>query len=473
MFDRRGDYQAVVKDLAQIYIYRDGFGIGMNKDWLGLGAAWTTGRGYYSLKPNNVIGYFAISVEKNMGLEEKSDREGFIDNASKRGFYLLAGHIRDFANNALNPLGRSSGAFIKEKTGQHATVEESETNYNELVTRLDGILAKSQEVEKSFIQNSEDRRNAIHRIGGAARMLWIDTQESKPRREEAKKILDAAEKIVPLLDADYKQLEVLLDELRSERMLAGIIKRRIEEFEERSQLMYDMVAVGLSAQALAHDVPAVLAQISDNAKALLKLANATHLEANKIKLHAESIDSSVAGVAEMIDFIKPMLRGKRLARQKAPLSEFVDNYYALRGARLKVRNIYWHLDKETMRDFRISFNTGRMVQILDNLTTNSEYWIGQRQSSESMRGKISLSITNPELHFWDNGPGIRPDLEESVFDLFTSGKPVDAGNGLGLFITQQLLLRDNCTITLDPARNEQGRLFRFIINFSGAKVTTQ
>lgn len=62
VFNSASDYRDQVKNLAQMYVYRDGFGIRMPNDWLRLGAAWTSEAGYYSLKPSNVIGFFRISV---------------------------------------------------------------------------------------------------------------------------------------------------------------------------------------------------------------------------------------------------------------------------------------------------------------------------------------------------------------------------------------------------------------------------
>jgi signal transduction histidine kinase len=230
-----------------------------------------------------------------------------------------------------------------------------------------------------------------------------------------------------------------------------------------------MVGVGLSAQALAHDVPAMLHQLEDQAKSVHKLCKARPPEIEKLISAADEMRTSVGAVEQMIDFVRPMLRGRRLSRRRAQISEFMRSFFELRGARLISREIRWHFETEHMSDFDILFNPGRFTQVLDNLTTNSEYWIEQFYGPKSGKGKIFLEIHDPDLVFYDNGQGIRPDLEESIFGLFVSGKEVEEGSGLGLFITRQLLQRDNCTISLDTKRNEHGRLYRFIINFSGAK----
>jgi signal transduction histidine kinase len=175
----------------------------------------------------------------------------------------------------------------------------------------------------------------------------------------------------------------------------------------------------------------------------------------------------------MINFVQPMLRGRRLSRRKALVSTFVRDFLELRGSRLFSHGIRWHLETEDMRDFEISFNPGRFTQVLDNLTTNSEYWISHKFGKDSQKGTITIELDDPELIFFDNGPGIRPDLEDSLFELFTTGKPREEGNGLGLFIARQLLLRDGCNVSIDTARNEEGRLYRFVVNFSGVRTTAK
>ncbi|HLX69415.1 MAG TPA: sensor histidine kinase [Verrucomicrobiae bacterium] len=463
------DYRDQVKDLAQVYVYRDGFGVRMGQDWLRLGGAWTSESGYYSLKPSNVIGFFRISVEHNPLLIEKSDREGFTDNSAWRGFSALTTIITSSLNKALNRMGRSSSKFINEASGSHATDEESETNYGNLLGQLESLLGASESIGDRFEKHARGRLYGLRAVEGAARLMYNDLKETDERRQKGKKLLETVETLQKELASDDEEIAKLTKELKAQKQLAAIIRKRIDDFDERSQLLYEMVGVGLSAQALAHDVPAMLHQLEDHAKSLHKLCKTRPPDIEKIISGADEIKTSVGAVEQMIDFVRPMLRGRRLSRRRAKISEFAQSFFELRGARLLSRGIRWHLETEQMFDFEILFNPGRFTQVLDNLTTNSEYWIEHFYGAKSGKGKIFLEIRDPELVFYDNGQGIRPDLEESIFGLFVSGKEAEEGSGLGLFITRQLLQRDNCTISLDTKRNEHGRLYRFIINFSGAK----
>lgn len=217
-------------------------------------------------------------------------------------------------------------------------------------------------------------------------------------------------------------------------------------------------------------MPAVLQHLDDQTRSLRRLLNVRDPDIASLKAATDVMSGSVGAVTQMINFVQPMLRGRRLSKRKGLLSSFVREFFDLRGSRLLTRGIRWHIETEQMRDFEILFNPGRFTQILDNLTTNSEYWLGHRYGRESKKGTITIGVNDPELVFYDNGPGIATHVEESLFELFSSGKPREEGSGLGLFITRQLLLRDNCDIALAGARNEEGRLYRFVINFSGARV---
>ena len=473
VFGNASDYRTLVKQLAQIYVYRDGFGIRMPNDWLNLGGAWTSQTGFYSLKPNNVIGFFRISVEGNPELIEKSDREGFTENGAWKGFWLLADNIARAANKCLNRLGKTAAAFLKEATGNYATSEQSAANYGDLVQRLETLITTSESVKNYFDQHAQTRLCALRQVEGSTRVIYLNLKESDENRQKAQQLLAAIERVQQDFASDTSEISRLATGLVEQKQLAAILRRRIDDFEDRLQLMYEMVGVGLSAQALAHDVPPILQQLDDQAKSLGKLGKARPIETTKVVNSIEGIRTSIEAVSQMLDFVQPMLRGRRLSRRKAKLSEFVNTFYELRGARLLTRGIKWHLEPESIRDFEISFNPGRFTQILDNLTTNSEYWLDHHYGRGSKEGKILLEIHEPELIFYDNGLGVRSDLEDSIFEPFTSGKEDGQGNGLGLFITRQLLLRDNCTISLDTARNKHNRRYRFIINFSGVRASAK
>ena len=81
---------------------------------------------------------------------------------------------------------------------------------------------------------------------------------------------------------------------------------------------------------------------------------------------------------------------------------------------------------------------------------------------------ITIRIDSNKITISDSGKGIRPALEDVLFDMFATDK--EFGQGLGLYITQSLLLERGCSIKLLDDRNKFGRKFKFEINLIEASV---
>ena len=106
-------------------------------------------------------------------------------------------------------------------------------------------------------------------------------------------------------------------------------------------------------------------------------------------------------------------------------------------------------------------NKGKFIQIFDNLINNSIYWLQDIDSPS-----ITVTVDKPWIYFEDNGHGIDPTVETTLFEPFVTRKPRTKGRGLGLFIIRQLLDAYGCEIILSDERNNEGRLYKFAILFS-------
>ncbi len=88
-----------------------------------------------------------------------------------------------------------------------------------------------------------------------------------------------------------------------------------------------------------------------------------------------------------------------------------------------------------------------ITQICINLVTNAA------QAIQHDHGKIHVRVFQQEamlgLSVSDNGCGVPKDLREKIFEPFFTTKPVGEGTGLGLAVTQQLLLKYGGKLILD------------------------
>jgi signal transduction histidine kinase len=173
---------------------------------------------------------------------------------------------------------------------------------------------------------------------------------------------------------------------------------------------------------------------------------------------------------KQLSHLTPSLRYLRDKREYIPLKEFfneVEDYYS---ARFKSEAIKMKLIPRNARGFTLYLNRGKLLQIIDNLFLNSEYWLEEDIRRKRIKqGVISVELDKPFVRISDNGRGIDPEVEGTLFEPFITTKGPGQGRGLGLFVVKQLLDSEGCTITLMPERNQDGngRLFKFAIDFTG------
>jgi signal transduction histidine kinase len=461
------DYANKVKAMSGIYVYRDNFRIRLGADWLRLGESQTSGGSWYGLRPKNTIGFFAVSSRDNPGLVEKSDREGFIDNAARVGFLEIAEKVKDFANDSLEAMRRRYNEFKKTKRTE-------DQNPALVVSAKEGARQIAQLMQVSSEVGENIRRNeAAHaRSLQKARVELKEAMASKALpadlRKQFSSALDDIDKVISQATDGNREVQKVLSEFVDMQKHIAVIEDRFEQLEGQISEVYETVGIGLAAQALAHEIHPAIDEISSCIRGLnARLKNAGKQDA-KVVGDLEYIRSHAVMIGKKLSFIDPMLRTFREQKHDIMLSKFLRDFFALRKERLEKFNILTYVEVRKEHDLRLRINKGRLSQIIDNLTRNSEYWL-RRASLQGHKGpfEVHAEISQTRLTFWDNGFGIRPAMEEVCFDLFVSDKPKGEGHGLGLFITSQLLEEEDCHIFLSDERNDRGRRFKFVVDFGG------
>lgn len=112
---------------------------------------------------------------------------------------------------------------------------------------------------------------------------------------------------------------------------------------------------------------------------------------------------------------------------------------------------------------RIGTDASMLYRMLENLIANAVKF-----SRTGARALVTARSRSDAvfIEVWDQGPGIRPDARDRIFEAFhqeaPSGGPRQAGIGLGLAIVQRFAKRLNYKIQFD-SRVGRGTVFRIII----------
>ncbi len=105
------------------------------------------------------------------------------------------------------------------------------------------------------------------------------------------------------------------------------------------------------------------------------------------------------------------------------------------------------------------------VQIVENLLSNSVYWIKQKDkydrsavepSGDEPIGNVTIVVEPVEgrVTVIDDGPGIPEDRRELVFEPFFTTKRQKQGRGLGLYIAREIAAYHGASLTLGDADDE-------------------
>lgn len=179
---------------------------------------------------------------------------------------------------------------------------------------------------------------------------------------------------------------------------------------------------------------------------------------------ARDIAFGYEGLTDQLRFLTPLrLAGMRIQRwiTGAEIHEYLAKFFKLQLARGAV-NLEATPAFTVMRAFD---QPSRLMPVFINLVNNSIYWLGNRPSGDR---RIVLDVVGDDVVVSDNGPGIRPEDQESLFTLFFTRKSV-GGRGVGLYLCKANLAAGGHRIRYVPS--PEGMPLpgaNFAITFKGA-----
>ncbi|EPR75419.1 putative two-component system sensor histidine kinase, putative heat shock protein [Leifsonia rubra CMS 76R] len=456
-FDRASDLREFAEGLAGIRVFRDGFGIRLDEDWLGLSKQQTTASSYYGLRPRNSAGYVNLSADGNASLEETSSRESFRDTPAWQGFFGLMQQVVTFAR-ATQEFARRNWVVYRRENLSPTGLEDSATPA-EIAEHIELQLNKAVTAQV----RARNARKALDTLSSAV----VDLASSKEESSNAMWTDPALQKAVDQAAADIQivrqDLSAMFDELEgifgvmSElKGATGLLHEKLEVAELRISDAWESVALGLSAEMLAHEVDNIAERLRGRSYQNIDyLKNVEPRDARSLA-YAEHVRASSAELLRQVGRLNPSLRFRRDRKTEAAVSSLVASAVEYHQSRLVNSRVT--IVVEQTRDFTIKINEGKFSQVLDNLILNSEYWVQRHlQQGKVDSGEIRVIIDSPRISIRDNGPGVLPAVQDSLFDAFVTMKPEQQGRGLGLFVVKQLLDSEGASIHLGDHKNAQGR----------------
>jgi len=410
--------QKAVRELQKrwsgILLFRDGFRVfpygDDEDDWLGLDRR-ALGRPCYVLNKAQFVGHVKISRSANTNLVDQTNREGLRTTAEQSVFVAILQHVvRDMLWDFFRDIDRK--------------YKKSKVEIGDL---------------KGEISTLESRaRTALSKVKG-----FVPKEES----------------------AVYDDLQHAFNEFKD---LSVRAQQRIEEVEEDSRQMIQMAGVGLMVEVVAHE----LARASESALEALEGLRGKDMPA-EVKARLETLRAEMKSVSKRLRILDQLSVSGRQRSEVFDLGELLTDIQEGHAGQFKRHRVKMNISAPK-GSLRMRAVKGMVVQILENLLSNSIYWMDIKAAREAQfvpTIDIEMSMNPPTIYFSDNGSGVSPEHREQVFRPFWSLKEKSKRRGLGLFIARENAQYLGGTLVLsDEATDETGRLHTFVLELPAGAV---
>jgi len=262
-----------------------------------------------------------------------------------------------------------------------------------------------------------------------------------------------------LVDQLSKRVMLLADQCEA---LVGDTTKLIEEAVEEREKFVHLAGIGLMTEFIFHELDRAVSHT-------LRALGEAHGTARSSALR--SLEEQLITLQKRISAFDELSGEKRQRKSNFELGELVRLVLDNHANQFARHGIAVHFQPPES-GVKIKAVRGMVIQVLENLVSNSIYWLRQQKRYEpDFRPQIwvDLDPLMEVLTFEDNGPGVDPTRREVIFQPFVTSKPPGQGRGLGLYISRELAHYHGWKIFMDSkvGRKRAGRLNMFVLDMSG------
>ena len=399
-----------------IAIYRDGFRIGYSgsfddKDWFEIDKKALRSSGY-TLNRIQLVGSLEISKKYNPLLQDRSNREGLLDN---KQLEIVSELINNIA-----------------------------------LHELRALINKEKDIQATEVLNNVIEDGA----GQASAKLKTVTQEVTKLSKTAKPELK-------------QSLNKINDELH-------YVANQIEQFEratahirEHREDILELAGTGTMMHVVMHELVRTTGQTRELMKEVAKTSD------GKTSELLNKLENEIKVLNVRLRQFDPVSSNGRQRKTKINLLELVKTILKGYEGKFERHQITANVtvnDLEQDSTFCVNMVRGFITIAIENLIANSVYWLKQDNvfshlvNSEQRTISIDIDTETKTICISDSGPGIAKSDRERIFTAgFTTKKSERDGKGFGLFISREVTQYHGGKLYLDSEANIDGRLRHFIL----------
>ncbi|MBD2523896.1 ATP-binding protein [Nostoc sp. FACHB-133] len=307
--------------------------------------------------------------------------------------------------------------------------------------------------------NNELERKVLERTSELRKAL-LDLQKTQAQLVHSEKMSSLGQMVAGIAHEINNPVSFIAGNIRYANQYINDLLDLIAVFQEQYPQINPTIEAKIKSielEYLCDDLPKLMASMSTGSERItdivLGLRNFSRLDEAKIK----SVD-----IHEGIDNTLMILNHQLTLLNKLPDIQIVKDY--------------GHLPK-------ISCYANQLNQVFMNIINNAIYALKDNMQYWQSATKIptiqikTLVVDNERLliSIKDNGPGMKSEIQEQIFNPFFTTKPVGQGTGLGLSISHQIIVEKhqgklNCISALGKGTEFQIEIP--IQNFQQSRITS-
>ena len=250
-----------------------------------------------------------------------------------------------------------------------------------------------------------------------------------------------------------KLLEGLLEQASDPRSLVNLEEPKVIEIaNEQLVQLAKLASIGELVSGVAHEINNPLAIVIGYSELLLK-EDVDHAARERLQIISEQSQRA----CRMIDDLRSFAGWRTAVKSFVDVRDPLERVLRLPSYKLRGNNI--ELIKELSEALpMIMANDDQLAQVFLNLVTNAEQAISTSNNGGRLTVKAATQDNHIRITIQDDGPGIAPEHQDQIFDLFFTTKPLGKGAGLGLNLCLRIVDEHGGKIWLDR-RPQAGAAF--------------
>ncbi|MEO9469518.1 sensor histidine kinase [Parasphingorhabdus sp.] len=322
-------------------------------------------------------------------------------------------------------------------------------------TPEEAILKETVEFAVERLRDEMNRITAEQK--GAKEIFVSDETQTIALEKRMKSAIRSIGKVVPKEHRDaVEELELMREEFAR---YASRARDRVADMEKDADQMLAMAGIGLMVEVVAHELTR---SAEDALDVLNNLKRKTVPE--DVRRRLESLRASMTSISKRLRILDPLSVTGRQRSERFDLNELVTDLVDAHEAQFTRHKVAVQLHCPE-RPVKILAVKGMVVQVLENLISNSLYWMAiEKDRKMIFAPELTILVESdpPRIRFSDNGPGIPKQYKDRIFDLFFSLKDKNRRRGLGLFIAKEAAEHKGGSLTLDTdVTNDERRFTTF------------